>query len=427
MRSDVLAAAGDSAARRAARRRIVSALDRARAAGLGHKLAKYDEAWIEQKLDENANYDDLARNIECFLSKAVDEPRGAGMGEGGLMTKEALEALVADKRLTRRYSSDLPSRGAGDGSTTATRGSDATGADWMRKGPRSRFRIHGIHLNESFDEQVMLASINDRGCEPCEGCAVDGVLSVGMKMCEECHSAFYCGRGCQKKHWARHKPNCRSGIARRYRGEAHFIAAVLWRCVKESYDPDYDATVDSDDPDYESDKYDEVWFPMHVHRDDTVDDLKKQIQQAWNVPIAAQTLLFHPAWHREEESLPPPAEMKKGSLWKLGTLSDFEFTRREHLILETKRPDLMPVAACSDCYTCVGGTCRLEAGPYKDINEILRMAPAPDSDPESASDSEGSAQVVEAQRPFVREDPKPSRNGPCPCGSGRKWKKCCGA
>ena len=90
MRSDVLAAAGDSAARRAARRRIVSALDRARAAGLGHKLAKYDEAWIEQKLDENADYDDLARNIECFLSKAVDEPRGAGMGEGGLMTKEAV-------------------------------------------------------------------------------------------------------------------------------------------------------------------------------------------------------------------------------------------------------------------------------------------------------------------------------------------------
>ncbi len=29
--------------------------------------------------------------------------------------------------------------------------------------------------------------------------------------------------------------------------------------------------------------------------------------------------------------------------------------------------------------------------------------------------------------PFVREGPKVGRNEPCPCGSGRKFKKCCGA
>jgi uncharacterized protein len=29
-------------------------------------------------------------------------------------------------------------------------------------------------------------------------------------------------------------------------------------------------------------------------------------------------------------------------------------------------------------------------------------------------------------RPFVREGPKVGRNDPCPCGSGRKFKKCCG-
>lgn len=28
---------------------------------------------------------------------------------------------------------------------------------------------------------------------------------------------------------------------------------------------------------------------------------------------------------------------------------------------------------------------------------------------------------------FVREGPKIGRNDPCPCGSGKKWKKCCGA
>jgi uncharacterized protein len=29
------------------------------------------------------------------------------------------------------------------------------------------------------------------------------------------------------------------------------------------------------------------------------------------------------------------------------------------------------------------------------------------------------------QTPAQRED-KPDRNGPCPCGSGKKFKKCCG-
>jgi SEC-C motif-containing protein len=30
-------------------------------------------------------------------------------------------------------------------------------------------------------------------------------------------------------------------------------------------------------------------------------------------------------------------------------------------------------------------------------------------------------------KPFVREAPKVGRNDPCPCGSGKKHKKCCGA
>jgi len=27
----------------------------------------------------------------------------------------------------------------------------------------------------------------------------------------------------------------------------------------------------------------------------------------------------------------------------------------------------------------------------------------------------------------IKADKKPDRNAPCPCGSGRKYKKCCGA
>ena len=33
----------------------------------------------------------------------------------------------------------------------------------------------------------------------------------------------------------------------------------------------------------------------------------------------------------------------------------------------------------------------------------------------------------EPSEPFARSAPKVGRNSPCPCGSGRKFKKCCGA
>ncbi|MDO5539328.1 MAG: plasmid pRiA4b ORF-3 family protein [Eubacteriales bacterium] len=34
--------------------------------------------------------------------------------------------------------------------------------------------------------------------------------------------------------------------------------------------------------------------------------------------------------------------------------------------------------------------------------------------------------LLAVSRPFVRETPKIGRNDPCPCGSGKKYKKCCG-
>ena len=33
---------------------------------------------------------------------------------------------------------------------------------------------------------------------------------------------------------------------------------------------------------------------------------------------------------------------------------------------------------------------------------------------------------IESDEPYVREEPKIGRNDPCPCGSGKKYKKCCG-
>jgi len=33
----------------------------------------------------------------------------------------------------------------------------------------------------------------------------------------------------------------------------------------------------------------------------------------------------------------------------------------------------------------------------------------------------------EKREPLTRQMPKIGRNDPCPCGSGKKYKKCCGA
>lgn len=42
------------------------------------------------------------------------------------------------------------------------------------------------------------------------------------------------------------------------------------------------------------------------------------------------------------------------------------------------------------------------------------------------ADQEGAEQVAQEQSPVVREGDKVGRNEPCPCGSGKKYKQCCG-
>jgi preprotein translocase subunit SecA len=39
---------------------------------------------------------------------------------------------------------------------------------------------------------------------------------------------------------------------------------------------------------------------------------------------------------------------------------------------------------------------------------------------------EGEEEDLEALRPEPAQSNKPGRNDPCPCGSGKKYKKCCG-
>jgi len=50
-----------------------------------------------------------------------------------------------------------------------------------------------------------------------------------------------------------------------------------------------------------------------------------------------------------------------------------------------------------------------------------KLTLAPDSGNDSDSDFDFSD-----NEPYRRESPKIGRNDPCPCGSGKKYKKCCG-
>lgn len=47
--------------------------------------------------------------------------------------------------------------------------------------------------------------------------------------------------------------------------------------------------------------------------------------------------------------------------------------------------------------------------------------------PESAEEVDSDNYEDDYPQPYCRETPKIGRNDPCPCGSGKKYKKCCGA
>ena len=46
------------------------------------------------------------------------------------------------------------------------------------------------------------------------------------------------------------------------------------------------------------------------------------------------------------------------------------------------------------------------------------------AEPQKIEMSRGEEQTV--KKPVVRKDKKVGRNEACPCGSGKKYKKCCG-
>ena len=50
----------------------------------------------------------------------------------------------------------------------------------------------------------------------------------------------------------------------------------------------------------------------------------------------------------------------------------------------------------------------------------------PQAEPPPAAAKDGEPEAPKIELPIRRELPKVGRNEPCPCGSGKKFKNCCG-
>ena len=59
-------------------------------------------------------------------------------------------------------------------------------------------------------------------------------------------------------------------------------------------------------------------------------------------------------------------------------------------------------------------------------NEFSSLASGPGPQIVPRDSSERPIQNQAAPQPYHKEGPKVGRNDPCPCGSGKKYKKCCG-
>jgi curved DNA-binding protein CbpA len=63
---------------------------------------------------------------------------------------------------------------------------------------------------------------------------------------------------------------------------------------------------------------------------------------------------------------------------------------------------------------------------YAIHKKLISKLPSKLAESLSGNDVEEFIEAVEQALPFLRETPKIGRNDPCPCGSGKKYKRCCG-
>jgi hypothetical protein len=76
----------------------------------------------------------------------------------------------------------------------------------MRGSPRGGQRVGRAWRGAASDGVMEVES----GAASCSGC---GRLGHRLSLCRGCGTAVYCGRQCQKSHWALHKASCRAASA----------------------------------------------------------------------------------------------------------------------------------------------------------------------------------------------------------------------
>lgn len=69
---------------------------------------------------------------------------------------------------------------------------------------------------------------------------------------------------------------------------------------------------------------------------------------------------------------------------------------------------------------------RMEERRYTSIFNLFKGLLGEGQDEELEDDEDYVEPWYSSDKPYVREQPKVGRNDPCPCGSGKKYKKCCG-
>jgi hypothetical protein len=108
-------------------------------------------------------------------------------------------------------------------------------------------------------------------------------------------------------------------------------------------------------------------------------------------------------------------------------LADLAFASLREILTDPKSsPSVRLRAATFIIQTALGRTPAKAAKPPV-LNNLSAAPPAPNPPVPPQPDQEAAPENLHknAQQPYRRSAPKIGRNEPCPCGSGRKYKRCC--
>ena len=89
------------------------------------------------------------------------------------------------------------------------------------------------------------------------------------------------------------------------------------------------------------------------------------------------------------------------------------------------KPDLMDVIARGLEAGAGQSAKNIRPEAIPEVMALLEGKTLSDATPELLEQVKAAARKILGQKPMRREEPKVGRNEPCPCGSGKKFKKCC--